>query len=143
MYFPKDTTEEIRVGSLVSFGDSGLRPVRNDSLDRIVGVAKRNDTLADSGGAGTPVDVPIEAMVEWDVDVDSDAGATGIVGYISVDTAGGNSVNAGDSNATRVDISDTSAANFFVTKILSTTKVRGIISKSAGVRTFDSLDTTG
>ena len=144
MYFPGDTAEQLRDGSLVTFSDSNtVVPVRNDSLDRVLGVARRNDTVTDS--APVPVEVPIELGVEWLIDVDSDGGAldTDIGKYVAVDTAGGGSVNAGDSQATRVDVSDTSAPIVLITGRESATRVIGVISKTAFVRTFDSLDTTG
>src|SRR3990167_8045800 len=76
MYFKGDTAEEVRAGGLVMLNDSAsLSRVRNDSTnDKIIGVARRNDTITDS--ALVPVEVPVESAVEWLIDVDSDAGAT-------------------------------------------------------------------
>ena len=132
MYFKGDTAREVRDGSLVKLSDSGtVVPLRNDSDDRIIGVARRNDTTTDS--ALVPVEVPVEKAVEWEIDVDSDGGAadSDVGRYCSVDTVGGASVNAGDSCATRVDVSDTAIRNIFVTGIISATKIRGVICNSA------------
>lgn len=132
MYFKGDTAREVRVGSLVKLSDSAtVVPLRNDSSDRPIGVALRNDTVSDS--ALVPVEVPVELAVEWMIDVDSDAGAadTDVGAYCSIDTVGGASVNAGDSCATRVDISDTSVRQVFVTGIVSASKVIGVICNSA------------
>jgi hypothetical protein len=132
MYFQKDTTEQIREGGLLTMNDSGqVTRAGNDSDDDIIGVACKNDTLADS--ALVPVEVPVESAVEWEIDLDSDGGAvdSDVGRYVSVDTAGGGSVNAGDSCAMRLDISDSSNAQVFVTGIISSTKVRGVIALSA------------
>jgi len=145
MYFKADTVVEVRDGSLVSITDSGtIVYARNDSTDRIVGVARRNDTLTEGDSALMPVEVPVENAVEWEIDVDSDAGAadSDIGRYCAVDTAGGASVNAGDSCAMRIDVSDTGCPQVFITGRVSASKVRGTIAKTAWVRTFDSLDTT-
>src|SRR3990167_7396393 len=124
MHFEGDTALQVRDGGLVTLTDSGtVSPVRNDSSDRPIGVARRNDTTTDS--ALVPVEVPVENAVEWLIDVDSDGGAadSDIGMYCSVDTLGGTSVNAGDSNSTRVDISDTSVRQVFITGRVSATKV--------------------
>src|SRR3990167_6790796 len=144
MWFEGDTACEIRDGSLVTLTDSAtLVYANNVSTDRILGVARRNDTTTDS--AQIPVEVPVELGVEWEIDLDSDGGAadTDIGRYVSVDTTGGGSVNAGDSAATRVDISDTTTPLVFVTGRIGTTKITGVLTKLAFIRTFDSLDTTG
>ena len=144
MYFKGDTAREVRDGSLVSITDSGtIVPVRNDSTDRVIGVARRNDTTTDS--ASVPVEVPVENAVEWEIDVDSDGGAadSDIGRYCAVDTAGGASVTAGDSCGMRVDVSDTGCPQVFITGRISATKIVGTIAKSAFVRTFDTLDTSG
>ena len=144
MYFKGDTAREVRDGGLVSITDSGtVVPVRNDSTDRVIGVARRNDTTTDS--ANVPVEVPVENAVEWEIDVDSDGGAadSDIGRYCAIDTAGGASVLAGDSCGMRVDVSDTGVPQVFITGRISATKIVGTIAKSAFVRTFDTLDTTG
>ena|SRR3990167_7094706 len=139
MYFQKDTTDQIRVGSLLTFNlDSGqMVRVGNDSDDKIVGVAKRNDTLADS--ALVPVDVPVESAVEWEIDVDSDAGAadSDVGRIVNVDTTGGNSVLAGDSAGMRVDISDSVAGSILITRVISATRVVGVIVNTVFHQTFD------
>lgn len=132
MFFKGDTTLQVRDGSLVSLNDSAsITPCRNDSTDRPLGVARRNDTTTDS--ALIPVEVPVERFVEWEIDVDSDGGATDstIGSYCAVDTAGGNSVLAGDSCATRVDLSDTAFRTVLVTGVISGTKITGVIARLA------------
>ena len=144
MYFKGDTAREVRDGSLVTLSDSAtVVPVRNDSTDRAIGVARANDTTTDS--SMVPVEVPVESAVEWEIDVDSDGGAadSDIGRYCAVDTAGGGSVVAGDSCGMRVDVSDTGVPQIFITGRVSATKVIGTISKTAWVRSFDTLDTTG
>lgn len=138
MYFEGDTAEEVRNGGIVSMTDSGtITPVRNDSLDMILGVARRNDTVTDS--AMVPVEVPVESAVEWEIDLDSDGGAldSDVGRYVAVDTTGGNSVAAGDSQGMRVDISDSAAGPIFVTKVISSTKIRGVIAISAFHANYD------
>ena len=158
MYFKKgDTLVELRAGSLVKLTDSGtLAYADNDSTDKkVVGVCRVNDTTADTsfnsdGTQGScpvgyvPVEVPVENAVEWLIDVDSDAGAadTDVGCFVSVDTVGGASVSAGDSCATRIDVSDTSCPQVFITKVVSASKVIGVIGKSAWNYNFDSLDTS-
>lgn len=132
MYFEKDTAYQIREGGLVTINDSGLlKPVANDSLDKPIGVAKKNDTTSDSSFVG--VDVPVENYVEWLIDVDSDGGAadSDIGQIVAVDTTGGNNVNAGDSCATRVDISDAAFPTILITGRVSATQVIGVIAKRA------------
>lgn len=136
MWFQKDTTEQIREGTLLTGNDSGfVTRAGNDSDDRIIGVAKRNDTLADS--ALVPVEVPVENAVEWEIDVDSDAGAadSDVFRYISVDTEGGTT--AGDSVSQNVDISDSTGNTVFVTRVISTTKVIGILGNTISNHNFD------
>ena len=140
MYFEKDTTEQTRDGGLVSFNlDSGqIVRVGNDSDDKILGVARRNDTVADSS-TDVPVEVPVESAVEWLIDLDSDGGAadSDVGRYVNVDTTGGNSVNAGDSAGMRVDISDSVAGSILVTGIVSATRIIGVIANTAFHQTFD------
>ena len=127
VYFKGDTAREIRVGGAVMLSDSAsVVPLRNDSSDRFIGVAKRNDTTSDS--ALVPIEVPVEEFVEWEFETDSDGGlADSDVGkYCSVDTVGGGSVNAGDSAAVRADISDTSVRQIFITRRISATKGVGV-----------------
>jgi hypothetical protein len=138
MYFKGDTAREIREGSLVSATDSAtVVPVRNDSTDQVLGVARRNDTITDS--ALVPVEVPVESAVEWLIDVDSDAGAadTDVFRIVNVDTTGGNSVLAGDSVGMRVDINDSAAGQIFVTARVSATKIIGVIANTVWHQTFD------
>lgn len=142
MYFKGDTALEVREGGLVGLTDSGtLTPATNDSLDRVVGVARRNDTVTDS--ALVPVDVPVENAVEWIIDTDSDGGAadSDIGRYCAVDTAGGGSVNAGDSCGMRADVSDTTSPQIFITGRISATQIIGVIARDAFRRAVDSLDT--
>lgn len=132
MYFKGDTALQVRDGSLVFLTDSAsISPVRNDSLDRPLGVARRNDTTTDS--ALVPVEVPVERFVEWEIDVDSDGGAadSDVGRYVAVDTAGGGSVLAGDSCGMRVDISDTTVRTVLVTGIVSSSKIRGVLARLA------------
>lgn len=145
MYFKGDTAREVRDGSLVSLTDSAtVVPLRNDSTDRVIGVARSNDTVTDS--SLVPVEVPVENAVEWLINTDSDGGAvdSDVGRYIAVDTAGGASVSAGDSAATNVDVSDTAQRTVLVTGVVSATQVIGVLAKSAfgPARQLDA-DTTG
>lgn len=138
MLFEGDTAEEVRDGSLITATDSGTAvPARNDSLDMILGVARRNDTTTDS--SFFPVEVPVESGVEWLIDLDSDAGAadSDVFRYVNVDTSGGNLFPAGDCAATRADISDSVAGQIFVTRVVSATQVIGVIANMAFHQTFD------
>ena len=141
MLFKKDTTDQVRDGSLVTFNlDSGqVVRVGNDSDDKIVGVARRNDTLADS--TLVPVEVAVESAVEYEVETDSDGGAvdSDVGRLVAIDTTGGNSVLAGDSAGMRVDVSDSVAGSFLITGIISSTKVRGVI--AANVAFHQQFDT--
>jgi hypothetical protein len=156
MYFKKsDTANEVRDGSAVKINDSGsVISLDNDSTDRCIGVCRANDTITDTafnsdGTQGSapvgfvPVEVPVENAVEWLIDVDSDAGAadTDIGRYCAIDTEGGSSVNAGDSCATRVDISDTALPQVFITGRESASRIRGVLTKMAWHWTLDTHDT--
>lgn len=132
MYFKGDTAKEVRDGSLVMLSDSGtVVRLDNDSSDRPIGVARRNDTVTDS--ALVPVEVPVENAVEWLIDLDSDGGAadSDIGAYCAIDTAGGNSVNAGDSVSMRADVNDTSVRQIFITGRVGTNQIIGVICNTA------------
>ena len=130
MYFEGDTAREVRAGGLVGLTDSGtVVPLRNDSTDKPVGVAKRNDTITDS--AMVPIEVPVEEWVEWEFETDSDAGlADSDIGTsIAVDTTGGGSVLAGDSAGTRLDVSDVTFPLVLVTRRISASRGVGVLVK--------------
>jgi len=138
MYFEGDTAREVRKGGVVVLTDSGTCvPPRNDSTDRVLGVAMRNDTTTDS--SLVPVEVPIELAVEWEADVDSDAGAadSDVLQGVSFDTTGGGSVLAGDSAGMRVDINDVTQQQFLITRRISASKVIGVILNNAFLEDFD------
>jgi hypothetical protein len=142
MYFQKDTTEQTRDGGIVTFNLDSGRVVRvgNDSDDKVIGIVRRNDTLADS--ALVPVEVPVENAVEWLIDLDSDGGAadSDVGKLVNIDTVGGASVNAGDSAGMRVDISDSLAGCIVVTSIVSATRITGVIAGNlAFAQEFDTI----
>lgn len=133
IYFEGDTAREVRDGGLVTITDSGtVIPLRNDSLDLPLGVARRNDTVSDS--ALVPVEVPIEEYVEWEFDVDSDGGLvdSDVGQNVAVDTTGGGSVPAGDSAGMRVDRDDVTFPTIRIMRRISATKGIGILVKRAG-----------
>lgn len=137
MHFKKtDTTHALRDGGLVCLDDSSnLVPPKNDSTDRVIGVARLNVALTDTsswtGAPLVPVEVPVENAVEWLMDVDSDGGAadSDVGRYCAIDTTGGGSVLAGDSAGMRVDISDTTIRQVFITSKISATKIVGVLAK--------------
>lgn len=133
VYVKGDTALQVRDGGLVSVNDSGsLNPLRNDSTDRPLGVVRRNDTTTDS--SLVPVEVPVEDFVEWEFDMDSDAGLadTDVGRYCAVDTTGGGSVLAGDSCGMRVDANDTAIRTIYITARISATKGIGVLARRAG-----------
>lgn len=133
MYFEGDTALQVRAGGLVSITDSAtLTPLRNDSTDKPLGPARRNDTTTDS--SLVPVEVPIEEYVEWTFDVDSDGGLvdSDVGTTVAVDTAGGNSVLAGDSCGMRVDRDDVTFPTILITGRISATRGIGVLVKRAG-----------
>lgn len=133
MYVEGDTAREVRDGGLVGFSDSGTAiPLRNDSTDKPLGVARRNDTTTDS--SMVPVEVPVEEYVEWTFDLDSDAGlADSDIGTsIAIDTTGGNSVLAGDSAGMRADANDVTVPTILVTGRISASKGIGVLIRRAG-----------
>ena len=132
LWFEGDTAREVRNGSLVGFSDSAtVVPLRNDSTDVPIGVARRNDTTTDS--ADVPVEVPVEDWVEWEVDTDSDGGLvdSDIGQNVAIDTTGGASVNAGDSAATRIDRDDVTFPTVRIVDRLSATKAIVVLVKRA------------
>lgn len=133
-----DTTHALRDGGLVCIDDSGnIVPVKNDSTDRVIGVCRLNVALTDTsswtGAPIVPVQVPVENAVEWEMDLDSDVGAldSDVGRYCAVDTTGGNSVLTGDSAGMRIDISDTAIRQILTTKIISGSKIIGVIVRNA------------
>ena len=131
MYFRKvDTTlvSEMVDGALVGLTpDSGvLTQLINDSTDRAIGVARLSvaatDTSSWPGAPHIPVEVPVENMVEWRVDVDTTGGAADSdIGHIvAVDTS-----EAGDSQGVFVDMSDTSPPALLITGRESATAAPG------------------
>lgn len=149
MYFKKtDTTHALRDGGAVCLDDSSnLVPPKNDSTDRVIGVARLNVSLTDTsswaGAPLVPVEVPVEQAVEWLMDVDSDGGAadSDIGRFCAIDTTGGGSVLAGDSAGMRVDISDTAVRQVFITGRQSATKIIGVLTNSPFTTT--KFDTAG
>lgn len=138
MYFKGDTAAEVRDGGLVCLSDSAtVRRLNNDSTDVAIGVARRNDTVTDS--SMVPVEVPVENAVEWEIDVDSDGGATDsdVGQYCAIDTDGGSSVNPGDSAGMRVDISDVTIPAVFITGVVSATKIIGTLVNMAWDKRYD------
>lgn len=144
MWFKKsDTAREIRAGGLVSINDSGsVAPPKNDSTDRVIGVSRVNDTVADTAynvdntnpqPGFVPVEVPVESAVEWLIDLDSDAGAadTDIGRFCAIDTTGGGSVNAGDSAGMRADVNDTAIRQIYITGRTSAARIIGVIARNA------------
>ena len=141
MYFKGDTALQVRDGSAVILTDSAtVGPVRNDSSnDRLIGVARRNDTVTDS--ALVPVEVPVESAVEWIANTDTVGGAadSDVGRFVTLDTEGGTT--AGDSCALNVDVSDSStatiAATFFITGVVSATQVTGVLAQTAWHHVYD------
>ncbi len=135
MHFKKaDTTHALSDGSLVKLDDSSnVIPCTNDTTDRPIGVCRQTVALTDTSNALVPVEVPVENAVEWLIDTDTDGGAldSDVGRYCAVDTA-----QASDSNSTRVDISDTTIRQVLITGIVSATKVRGVIARSAWNRSI-------
>ena len=148
MYFRKvDTTlvSEMVDGALVGLTpDSGvLTQLINDSTDKHIGVARLSvaaiDTSTWKGAPFIPIEVPVENMVEWRVDVDTTGGAADSdVGHIvAVDTS-----ETGDSQGVFVDMSDTTDPALFITGRESATVVFGVLQNLAGTYTNDSDDST-
>ena len=145
MYFEGDTAKEVRDGGLVSISDSGtVIRLDNDSTDKTIGVARRNDTIAHDTTLKVPVEVPVELGVEWLIDVDSVGGAadSDIGAIIQVDTLGGGSVNAGDSNGMRVSMQDTFSPSVLVTGVISGTQITGVLVNTVWTQVNDSNDST-
>ena len=149
MYFRKvDTTlaSEMVDGALVSLTpDSGvLQIILNDSTDKHIGVCRLSvaatDTSSWQGAPFIPIEVPVENMVEWRVDVDTAGGAADSdVGHIvAVDTG-----EAGDSQGLFVDMDDTTDPALFITGRESATVVFGVLQNLAGTYANDTDDTGG
>lgn len=126
-YFGKgDTTIKILNGGVVRLLTTGkLGVLGNDSDDAILGVSAKTVATADSDDS-VPVMIAEEG-VEWEVETDSDGGAsaTDVGRFCAIDT--GDTTNP---NAT-VDISDSVIPAFFITSIVSATKVRGRLGRTA------------
>jgi len=120
-YFTKgDTDLKIVDGSAVVINTSGqLGLPANDSDDKLIGVARKTIATTDSADE-VPVLMASEDVV-WEVETDSDGGATDTdVGrFCAIDT--------GDTTNPRatVDIDDSSVPHFLITQVVSSTKVRG------------------
>jgi hypothetical protein len=120
-YFKKtDTTVNFVDGSAVMLNTSGaLALPSNDSNDRILGVCQKNIAAKDSDN-NVPVILATED-VEWEVETDSDGGAssTDVGRFCALDT--------GDTTNPRatVDVSDSTIPHFLITQVVSATKVRG------------------
>ena len=125
-YFTKgDTTIRIVDGAALTLSATGrLLNVLNDSDDRIIGVGRKTIAVADTGPV--PVMFPSES-VTWEVDVDSDGGAasTDVGRFVALDTTDTNSIGA------TVDISDSGIPAFYITEVVSATKVRGKFARTA------------
>jgi len=86
-----------------------------------------------------PVLVPSDSRAEWEVDVDSDAGAadSDVLQACAFDTTGGGSVLAGDSAGMRIDVSDVTQQAFLITRRISASKVIGVILNNAFIEDYD------
>lgn len=121
-----DTTTRMIVGSAVQLNASGVLGLpANDSDDKVLGVVQKLIATAD-----TVNDVPVILAtedVEWEVETDSDGGATATdVGrYCAIDT--------GDTTNPRatVDVSDSDVPHFYIAQFVSATKVRGRFARTA------------
>lgn len=126
-YFKKaDTTIRIVNGGAVEVAATGalVNPL-NDSDDRVIGVSRKTVATADSADL-VPVELASED-VTWEVDTDSDGGAaaTDIGRFVALDTGDSTNPNAS------VDISDSGIPHFFITAVVSATKVRGKFGRTA------------
>src|SRR3990167_4150950 len=130
-YFRKtDTTVRMANGSAVMLGATGrLLLPNNDSDDRVLGVLMGNAFVgADTNGL-FPVALASED-VTWEVDVDSDGGAaaTDVGRFVAVDTTADTTLNEIRS---QVDVSDSGIPHFYITEVVSATKVRGKFGRTA------------
>ena len=119
----------LKQGSLVTLNDSGqLSYCSNDSTDRPIGVCRQTVSRLDTTQLSIPVEVPMEKAVEWLIDTDTVGGAvdSDVGRYCAVDTG-----TAGDCEATRVDISDTTIRQIYISRIISGTQIVGTISRMA------------
>lgn len=136
-YFRKtDTTVRFSKGGLVELALSGnLVVLSNDSTDHPLGILMKDLPLSDSDDL-VPVALADERVI-WEMDLDASGGAadSDVGRYCAIDT--GDTVNVQNT----VDIDDTSPPFFLITQVVSSTKVRGILARTA-LRTpaGDSLD---
>lgn len=137
MYFRKtDATTSLKDGGAVRLDNDGtLGNLLNDTDDRIIGICRKTIAATDTAFVGAPlvpVQVPVEDFVEWEVDLDSDGGAsaTDVGRYCAIDTA-----QASDSESTHIDISDTGIRHFLVTGVSDTVvdRARVVIVKRASL----------
>src|SRR3990167_764159 len=123
-YFGKtDTTVRITNGSAVMLGATGkLLLPNNDSDDRVLGVSLADIPVTADTNGSFPVAFASEE-VTWEVDVDSDGGAaaTDVGRFVALDTTADTTVNTRAS----VDVSDSGIPHFYITEVVSGTKVRG------------------
>ena len=149
MYFRKtDATAAsiMTAGALVGLTpDSGvLQALLNDSTDKPIGVARLSIAAADTAGwpgaPFVPIEVPVENMVEWRVDVDTEGGAadSDVGHHVNVDTG-----EAGDSGGSFVDMGDTFNPILMITGRESATVVFGVLLNLAGTYANDTNDTGG
>ena len=121
MYFPKKTAVAISRGRLLKFDNAGfVTGAVGDTGERLVGISRDSWATTDTGTDPIAVEVPIENAVEWEIDTDSDGGATDThVGSTrDLDTLGAN-----------VDVSASTQKNILITKRVSSTKVIGILTR--------------
>lgn len=127
LHFKKtDTTTDLAADGVVQLSQGGrLAHLANDSDDRAVGVCRQDVSAADSTVSNVAVEVPIENWVEWEIDTDSDGGAadTDVGRFVAIDTTTSD-------NSLNVDISDSGVPHVLITRVISATKVVGVLART-------------
>lgn len=123
IYLPKTPSIAYDAGEFLKLNSSGgVRPAISDTNEMIVGVSRDSHATTDTTSNPIAVEVPLENYVEWEVDTDSDGGASAsdIGGLRDLDTTGGN-----------IDMNVTTDKVFLILRVISATKVVGTLAKSA------------
>lgn len=128
MYFKKLVSTIMYPESFVRNSGSFISYCTSDTTDQIVGVSRESWAAADTTTDLTPVEVPLEQWVEWQIDVDSDGGLadTDVFGYRDLDTKAGAAL-----CGQYLDASSSTDRVLMVTKRLSATKGVVVLARSA------------
>jgi hypothetical protein len=119
---PKANSVAISNGEWLKLTGTGrVTPAVGDTNELLIGVS-RDSYASDTTAEAVSIEVPLELMVEWEFDTDSDGGLTDthVGAFLDLDTLGAN-----------VDVSSSVQDTILVVRRISATKGVGVLARGA------------